>query len=195
MSLAHVAVSQRFPYPRVCGYILPPIFIGFGCLVQRVCEVFASRWLTGLAWAGCSLATLILLAVGSWGSAQDPAFAELAAAVSKADVPSGAVYPVYGQGVSDSLELYLPSDWLAAGDRLPLGDDAAVCVVGRAGPVKGDTGIPRTGQERPGRGTRTISGGTAPGEMRSRWTSGATGRRRWSSGIPSSVPSPSTGGR
>jgi hypothetical protein len=135
VSLAHVAVSHRFPYPRVCGYVLPPILIGFGCLVQRLCELIAARWLTGLAWAGCSLATLVLLAAGSWGVAQDPAFADLAATVSgqeaRADVPGGAVYTVYGQGVADSLELYLPTGWLGAGDRLPLGDGSSVCVLGK----------------------------------------------------------------
>jgi hypothetical protein len=132
VSLAHIALSHRFPYPRVCGYVLPPIFIGFGCLVQRVCDVVVSRWLAGLTWAGCSLATLALLAVGSWGSAQDPAFAELAAAVSKAEVPDGVVYTVFAPGVSDSLELHLPPGWLAAGDRLPFGEASSVCVVGKA---------------------------------------------------------------
>jgi hypothetical protein len=131
VSLAHVAVSHRFPYPRVCGYVLPPILIGFGCLVQRVCDVFASRWLAGLAWTGCTLATLALVAVGSWGSAQDPEFAELAAAASKAGAPDGAVYTVFAPGVSDSLELYLPPGWLAAGDLLPVGA-SSVCVIGKA---------------------------------------------------------------
>jgi hypothetical protein len=132
MILAHVAVSHRFPYPRVCGYVLPPILIGFGCLVQRMCDALASRWLAGLAWAGGALATLALVIVGSWGPPQDPAFAELAAAVSKADVPDGPVYTVFAPGVSDSVELYLPPDWLAAGDRLPPGETASVCVVGKA---------------------------------------------------------------
>jgi hypothetical protein len=131
VSLAHVAVSHRFPYPRVCGHVLPPILIGFGCLVQRLCEVFASRWLTGLAWAGCSLAAVALLVVGSWGSALDPAFAELADAASKADAPDGAVYGVFGPGVSDSLELYLPPGWLAGDERLPQGDASSVCVLTR----------------------------------------------------------------
>jgi hypothetical protein len=131
LSLAHIAVSHRFPYPRVCGYVLPPIFIGFGCLAQRVCDVFAARWLTGLTWAASSLATAALLIVGSWGVAQDPAFAELAAAVSKVDAPDGAVYTVFAPGVSDSLELYLPPRWLAAEDRLPLSETASVCVIGK----------------------------------------------------------------
>jgi hypothetical protein len=128
VSLAHVAVSHRFPYPRVYGYLLPPIVIGFGCLVQRVCNGFASQWAAGLAWAGCSLATLALVVIGSWGSTQDPAFAELASAVSKTDRPAGAVYTVFAPGVSDSLELYLPPGWLAEGDRLPSGETATVCV-------------------------------------------------------------------
>jgi hypothetical protein len=131
VSFAHVAAAHRFPYPRVYGYILPPILIGFGCLIQWVCDLIASRWLAGLAWAGCSLATLVLAAVGSWGSAQDPAFAELAVAASKTDVPHESVYTVYDPGVSDSLELYLPPGWLGAGDKLPLGDDVSVCLLGR----------------------------------------------------------------
>ncbi len=53
VSLAHVAVAHRFPYPRVCGHVLPPILIGFGCLVQRACELFAARWQAALTWAGC----------------------------------------------------------------------------------------------------------------------------------------------
>lgn len=131
VSLAHVVVSHRFPYPRVYGYALPPILIGFGCLVQRVCDVFASRWAAGLTWAVCALATLALVVVGSWGSAQDPAFEELAAEVSKTGRPAGAVYTVFAPGVSDSLELYLPPGWIAEGDRLPTGETATVCVLGK----------------------------------------------------------------
>jgi hypothetical protein len=132
VSLAHVAVSHRFPYPRVCGYVLPPILIGFGCLVQRVCEVLAARWLAGLTWAGCSLATVALVVAGSWGVAQDSAFDELAAAASRADAPDGAVYTVFAPGVSDSLELYLPPAWLASGDRLPAEEGSSVCIIGKA---------------------------------------------------------------
>ncbi len=132
VSLAHVAASHRFPYPRVCGYVLPPIFIGFGCLIRRACEAFASRWLAGLTWAGCTVATVALLVAGSWGWTQDPAFAELAAAVSKAEAPDGPAYTVFAPGVSDSAELYLPPGWLAAGDLIPPGDAASVCVLAKS---------------------------------------------------------------
>jgi hypothetical protein len=132
LSLAHVAVSHRFPYPRVCGYVLPPTFIGFGCLVQRACDAFASRWRAGLVWGACSLATLALVVAVTSHSAIDPAFAELAAAMPKAEAPPGPVYAVFAPGVSDSVELSLPPGWLATGDRLPLGAASSVCVLGKA---------------------------------------------------------------
>ena len=135
VSLAHAAVSQRFPYPRVCGFCLPPILIGFGCLVHRLCEVFTSRVLTGLAWAGCLLIVLVLIAPGLGKPLQDPAFSEFVQATSKLedqeDLPADGVCTIYGDGVADTLQLYIPSGWLNPGERLSLGDHSCVCVLGK----------------------------------------------------------------
>jgi hypothetical protein len=133
VSVAHFALAHRFPYPRVCGYFLPPIIIGYGCLVQRLGELFVSQSWRGLAWTGWALATAAVAAPGLWESVEDQTFVKAVTAASqlgsRADVAGGRAYVILGSIDLWPLGPYLPRNWLDAGEKLPLSDKALVCVL------------------------------------------------------------------
>ncbi|MFG0336104.1 MAG: hypothetical protein ACF8TS_22320, partial [Maioricimonas sp. JB049] len=114
VSLLHFWGTQKLPYARTCGYILPLAIVGLAFLVERTCWAIKSTPLRFATLVGILAATVGMAwhttGTGHW---DHQALEQLEAQCRPADEPVFAVLPA---GNEYWFAKYLPPAWHTAGD-------------------------------------------------------------------------------
>ena len=89
VNLLHFVLTNRCPYPRVCGYFLPLVLLGLGYLTEVGVTTARAKW-TGVVGLGvcCGIAVLV------WARQADPVFPTPPARPATTPLPDQGVYAV-----------------------------------------------------------------------------------------------------
>jgi hypothetical protein len=129
--VCHILLTRTLPYPRVCGFVLPFVFLGIANLGRIMGEECRTPGRRLAIWAILALGCVGLASTSSNPDARfDSEGLKLARAARQVtDQPGVATMALGDPQDADTLRLYLPPAWLNNYDRLPVGKEVELKVI------------------------------------------------------------------
>jgi hypothetical protein len=179
VSMTHFLLTRRLPYARVCGYLLPFLFLGLANMARLALQRGRTKPVRAALWSGLATGA-VMVAAPCFYTELHMDITSLSNVARRMEQPSGLpiMALVVPDSLAESLSLYLPPRWLSKYDRLPTSGEVELEIIEMDRltiPRDVTPGSPTAGIWRP-RGRQVARRTFASGSLRMTSISGSTER-------------------